>query len=310
MKLINYFNVQLLFMVFLLISGKSFAQNELKEKNAKKQLDELLEYQNNKVFVKYVDYLLPFNYDNNPALKEKMAEILTRMSKGDTTSTQFIKILKTSVVNSQDQVLFQCKLRGNDVFIFGISNDGGENWLFTQTYSKAIQFSQIIKDIPLIDTTFAQIVDPRFGKRIHYEVGKIVSSFNYTDIYGTNLRYESLKGKIIVFNFWATSCGPCILEIPALNKLVEKYKEKNVVFIAPIIFANSESVKQFLLKTPFNYQIVLIDSKDYDITSFPTHIIINQELNVVEKFVGANPENIGKLEQMLNELSSKTKKSS
>lgn len=310
MKLINFFKVPLLLIVFLLISGKSFAQNELKEKNAKKQLGELLEYQNNKVFVKYVDYLLPINYQNNPAFKEKLAEIFTRMSKGDTTSTQFIKILKTSVVNSQDQVLFQCKLRGNDVFIFGISNDGGENWLFTQTYSKAIQFSQIVKDIPLIDTTFAQIVDPRFGKRIHYAVGKIVSSFNYTDIYGTNLKSESLKGKIIVFNFWATSCGPCILEMPALNKLVEKYKEKNVVFIAPIVYANIESVKQFLLKNPFNYQIVLIDSKDYDITSFPTHIIINQELNVVEKFVGANPENIGKLEQILNELSTKTKKSS
>lgn len=95
--------------------------------------------------------------------------------------------------------------------------------------------------------------------------------------------------------------------MPALNKLVEKYKEKNVVFIAPIIYANNESVKQFLLKTPFNYQIVLIDNKDYDITSFPTHIIINQELNVVEKLVGANPENIEKLDKVINGLMVKGK---
>jgi len=305
MKRTVNFSMSFLTLVFLLFSSNLIAQNELKERNAIKQIDEMLEYQNKKDFVKYVDYLLPSNYSNNPAFKEKLAEIFTKMSRRDTASIHFIKILKTSVVNSQDQVLFQCKLRGNDVFIFGISNDGGKNWLFTQTYSKAIQFSQIRQEIPLIDTTFAQIVDPRFGKRIHYEIGKIVSSFNYTDINGTNLKSESLKGKIIVLNFWATSCGPCILEMPELNKMVEKYKEKNVVFIAPIIYANNESVKQFLLKNPFNYQIVLIDNKDYDITSFPTHIIINQELNVVEKLVGAHPENIGKLEQMLNELSTK-----
>jgi len=298
-------NVSLLTSVFLLFSSNLFAQNELKEQNAKKQITEMLEYQNKKEFVKYVDYLLPTYYNNNPLFKEKLVEIFTKMSIRDTTTTHFIKILKTSLVKSQDQVLFQCKLRGTDAFVFGISNDGGENWLFTQTYSKLIQFSQIIEQIPLIDTTFAQIVDPRFGKRINYDVGKIVSSFNYTDINGNNLKSENLKGKIIVLNFWATSCGPCILEMPELNKLVEKYKDKNVVFIAPIVFANNESVKQFLLKNPFNYQIVLIDSKDYDITSFPTHIIINQELNVVEKLVGANPENIVKLENVLNELSTK-----
>jgi thiol-disulfide isomerase/thioredoxin len=292
-----------LILVFLFITVSSFAQNDSKGRNAVIQATEMATYYNKKDFLKYVDYLLPTSYNNDSTLKGKLAELFGRMTKKeDTTTIQISKVLKVLYMKHQYQILLQIRFRNIEGFVFGISNEGGENWLFTQNLSKGIHFNQIKEMIPSIDSNFVQIVDPQYGKRVNYELEKKIAPFNYTDINGDHLSSDKLKGKVIVLNFWSTGCGPCLLEIPALNEMVEKYKEKNVVFIAPIIYATDELVNRFLLKKPFKYQIVLIDSKDYDVTSFPTHIIIDKDFKVIEKLVGANPENILKLDQKISDL--------
>ncbi|MDZ7647241.1 MAG: TlpA disulfide reductase family protein [Cytophagales bacterium] len=51
-------------------------------------------------------------------------------------------------------------------------------------------------------------------------------------ITGELISLTELKGKVVVINFWFTSCAPCITEMPTLNRLVEEFKYKDVVFIA------------------------------------------------------------------------------
>ena len=63
-------------------------------------------------------------------------------------------------------------------------------------------------------------------------LGKDAIPFSVTDIEGNEYSLNSLKDKIIVLNFWFVQCEPCVREIPELNNLVEKYKDKDVVFIA------------------------------------------------------------------------------
>jgi thiol-disulfide isomerase/thioredoxin len=46
-----------------------------------------------------------------------------------------------------------------------------------------------------------------------------------------DLSWDKLKGKVVVLEFWATWCGPCIKAMPHLNDLVEQFKNKPVVFI-------------------------------------------------------------------------------
>ena len=55
--------------------------------------------------------------------------------------------------------------------------------------------------------------------------------FSVTDINGNTYSLDNLNGKIIVMNFWFVECKPCVMEIPELNKIVENYREKDVVFL-------------------------------------------------------------------------------
>ncbi len=88
-----------------------------------------------------------------------------------------------------------------------------------------------------------------------------------------------MKGKIVVFNFWFINCPPCKREIPELNKLVEKYKDKNdVVFIAVALDEKSD-LKDFLKTTPFNYTIVDAGrwiAAEIGINTFPTNVVVDQ----------------------------------
>jgi thiol-disulfide isomerase/thioredoxin len=111
--------------------------------------------------------------------------------------------------------------------------------------------------------------------------GKPALLFTVKDMRGIIYSLPDLKGKIVVINFWFTECKPCIMEMPALNKLVEKYKNKHVVFLG---IASSETIKilKFLKTHPYHYTIVpkeggntMVD--DYKINSYPTHIIIDRE---------------------------------
>lgn len=288
--------------IILLTVVNLWAQNNI-EKSTLLNANKMISFYNSKDFIRYVDYLLPQTYGNDPVNKTKFADIWTKITQNDPDKIQLIKVLKTSTINNQYQVLLLNKFRNQDGYIFGISDDKGKNWHFTTSYTNQIQFDQIIKEIPTIDTAFAIFVDQKFGKRISYEIGKTIIPFNYTDIYGNLLSSDSLKGKVIVLNFWATWCAPCIDEMPILNNLVEKMKGKEIVFIAPIINGTKEFlINNFLPKHPFNYQIVSVSQDDYGITAFPTNIVIDQNLKVVEKLSGTSPENLKKLEQKINEI--------
>jgi thiol-disulfide isomerase/thioredoxin len=63
-------------------------------------------------------------------------------------------------------------------------------------------------------------------------LGAKMPLFKAKTMNGNLVSTESLMGRVVVLNFWAIHCKPCIAEIPGLNDLVEMYQKKDVVFLA------------------------------------------------------------------------------
>ena len=124
-----------------------------------------------------------------------------------------------------------------------------------------------------------------------------------TTLDGTELTSELLKGQLVVVNFWFTTCGPCIGEIPKLNELVNKFSGK-VKFLA---FATdpAERVRQFLQDHEFRYEIVPSSrrlAEAFGVKGFPRHFIIDRDGYIVWEARGADPKNVEMLGAMLERL--------
>lgn len=57
-------------------------------------------------------------------------------------------------------------------------------------------------------------------------------AFTYKDINGKDVSLSDFKGKLVYMDIWATWCGPCIMQMPALKELEEKYKNEDIVFLS------------------------------------------------------------------------------
>lgn len=114
-------------------------------------------------------------------------------------------------------------------------------------------------------------------------------NFELEDINGKIWDSKQLEGSVVVFNFWFTACPPCKKEIPELNKLVEKYSNKEVVFIA-VALDETDEVLKFTDIHPFKYNIIP-DGADFidgnHVSSFPTQFIVDKEGYLSKRIVGA-----------------------
>ena len=67
---------------------------------------------------------------------------------------------------------------------------------------------------------------------------------------------EHWRNKVLVVNFWASWCPPCVEEMPALNKIAQEYADKNVLIVG-IGIDSPSNIREFLEKTPVSYPIVI-----------------------------------------------------
>jgi peroxiredoxin len=109
---------------------------------------------------------------------------------------------------------------------------------------------------------------------------------------GTELSKESLKGKVVVVDFWATWCGPCVQEIPGYIALQKKYAAQGVVIVGVSVDRGGPAkVQQFAEKRGMNYPVV-IDAGELaeqfgGIEAIPTTFLIDRSGNIRHRKLGA-----------------------
>ena len=120
------------------------------------------------------------------------------------------------------------------------------------------------------------------------------------------INFNEAKGKVVIVNFWATWCPPCIAEMPSLDKLYQAYHDEVV-----ILFVSNEEVEKIQkFKQKHGYQFPVYRAIDqppseFDITSIPRTFVINKSGKiVVDKTGAANWFSVGlkeELERLINE---------
>ena len=113
-----------------------------------------------------------------------------------------------------------------------------------------------------------------------FKTGERIPSFNEKDMAGERFNLKEMTGKVVVLNFWFINCPPCRQEIPALNELVESYKNNpKVVFLAVALDEKNE-LEDFLKASPFNYHIISngrFTTSKYGIMAYPTHVVLDKQ---------------------------------
>ena len=107
-------------------------------------------------------------------------------------------------------------------------------------------------------------------------------------INGSIKSFSDFEGSMLVINFWYINCGPCIAEMPYLNKLVEKYKDDNIKFLA-LSFDSKEDIKQFISEVDFKYEQGKIERAfSYEFTPVaPGHFIVDESGIIKDILIGA-----------------------
>lgn len=91
--------------------------------------------------------------------------------------------------------------------------------------------------------------------------GTKAANFSLLDLDGKPVNLADYEGKVIILDFWATWCPPCVKEIPHFNDLAKEYGEKGLVVLGVSVDRDGKpAVDKFKTKNPVNYTIVLVDS--------------------------------------------------
>jgi thiol-disulfide isomerase/thioredoxin len=114
--------------------------------------------------------------------------------------------------------------------------------------------------------------------------------FRVRDLDGREISPASLRGKVVIVNFWATWCGPCRAEIPDLVALQEKYKDTLQVIGISEDEAGADVVRRFAAEHHVNYPVAMttpeIEKLYPGVSALPTSFILDRESRVVQKHVG------------------------
>jgi thiol-disulfide isomerase/thioredoxin len=135
---------------------------------------------------------------------------------------------------------------------------------------------------------------------------KALPPVNLQDFEGKPVHSDGFKGKIVVLDFWATWCGPCIAEVPMLNKLQEKYGEQGVKIIG-VTLASGEAkdVKPFIARNKMKYTVLMGDDDqtyDLNVVAFPTTYILTRDLKVFRRYIGSGPRKAAEMEADIQKL--------
>ncbi len=120
------------------------------------------------------------------------------------------------------------------------------------------------------------------------DFGAISYDWSMKSLAGERVDFGAFRGKVVFLNFWATWCGPCILELPAIQRMYDSLKTSNVRFVL-VTSEKPEVVQDFMKENDLDIPVYLFDERPPLILrpeGLPTTFVIDATGRIVYKHRG------------------------
>ena len=111
---------------------------------------------------------------------------------------------------------------------------------------------------------------------------------------GENFTNESVKGKVVLFEFWTTWCTFCVGEAPIVDQIAKEFADKGLIVLAVDVGESKKTVKRYLEQNPRKCRIVLMEDTNlaamYAATVYPIYVLVDRDGNVAGEQRGAAGE--------------------
>jgi thiol-disulfide isomerase/thioredoxin len=118
--------------------------------------------------------------------------------------------------------------------------------------------------------------------------------FRAKTLEGEEFTNASLKGKVVLLQFWTTWCGYCRREQPVVDALVHDFADRGLVVLAVDVGESKRKVTQFLERSPRACKVVAMEDTNlaamFATNSFPLYVVIDRDGKIVGKQRGAAGE--------------------
>ena len=187
-----------------------------------------------------------------------------------------------------------------DIYMAKEVNDSALHWLIMAHNKGFNEFDYLLTDKfeSLHDEeAFQSMINEM---KIDAGIGSPAMDFTITQFSGETYQLAEDEGKVILLDFWATWCPPCVAEFPNLKNLYEQFKEKGFQIVSISADSKRESVENFLSRNQADWIIGFSGNgrEDevilrYEITSYPTYIFIDRDgkINHITSSGGENLTN-------------------
>lgn len=152
----------------------------------------------------------------------------------------------------------------------------------------------------LILSLFCIALEPAAGNA---KAREAAPRFSATTTHGEKFNNDSLKGKVVLLEFWTTWCGYCLQEAGFVDRINDAYVNKGLVILAINVGESKKTVKKYLEQHPRTTRIVLTDDTNlaamFQASVYPIYVVLDRDGNVAGEQRGAAGE--GALRDLLSD---------